>query len=270
MEFKKMTEQQKEEYIELLEIDPQKELQNELIRTSELENKLIREFGVDAAQIVLFNDSKVKLFPLGEFPEDCPWFDLNDKNTTGFIKTVFKPLKSKLPEMVETMKDRSLFIFAEQTQGRWTVNYVLDIELEDGRSYFRVYSGDAPCSTVEQNESLERYNWRVPDSLAEFYAVHDGFGDSDAHYILSSNDLRVLAEVMDPVCKEQDIYPEDYKFSNLLEFCSDGEGNAQCFFRKSIKETDPVTVDWDHENWDLSYEMNFFEFIDECFSTVDE
>jgi len=270
MEFKRMTEQQKEEYIELLEIDPKKELQNELVRTSDLENQLIREYGVDAARIVLFDDPDVDLYPLGEFPDDCPWSGLNDKGTVGFVKSVLKPLKGVLGGMLEAMKKNCLFIFVDKIQGRWTVNYVLDTDLEDGRKYFRVYSGDEPNTDVEVNESLEQYYWSIPDGLAQFYAIHDGFGDSDAHYILSSKDLRVLAEVMDPVCKEQDLYPEDYKFSNLLEFCSDGEGNAQCFYRKSVKDKEPKTVDWDHESWDLSYEMDFFEFVDECFSSIDE
>lgn len=270
MEFKKLSSQQKEKFYEQLEINPQKELQNELNRTAELEYEIVTQYGIEGAEIVLYDDDSPELYLLGDFPAECPWFELNDKGTVGFVKSVFKAIKNQAPDFVEAMKDRCLFVFAEKGESGWWINYVINIKLADGRDYFRVFAGAEPNLDPEPNDNLDKYGWKIPEDLQRFYAIHDGFGDADAQNILSTAELRVLAEEMDPVCKEQDLFPEGYKFSNLLEFCSDGEGNAQCFWRKKVKEQNPITVDWDHETWELSYKKEFFSFLNTSFSALDE
>ena len=48
----------------------------------------------------------------------------------------------------------------------------------------------------------------------------------------------------------------------LLEFCPDGAGNAQCFHRRDEEDDDPRAVDWDHETWEISDETWFADFAD--------
>lgn len=43
-------------------------------------------------------------------------------------------------------------------------------------------------------------------------------------------------------------------------------GNAQCFYKNNSN----LTVDWDHEIWEISNEVGFFEFINERMSEIDE
>lgn len=71
-----------------------------------------------------------------------------------------------------------------------------------------------------------KYGWQVPGDVAHLFAVHDGFGP-----ILSNDSITVMAEVMDPICQQQNIYPEGYEYRDLIEFYPDGVGNAQCFYR---------------------------------------
>jgi len=45
-------------------------------------------------------------------------------------------------------------------------------------------------------------------------------------------------------------------------------GNAQCFYR--FNSNNNLTVDWDHETWEVSNQMKFFEFINQRMSEIDE
>jgi len=49
----------------------------------------------------------------------------------------------------------------------------------------------------------------------------------------------------------------------LLEFCPDGAGNCQVFYRNGRNDADPSTADWDHDTCEVSDEVGFFEFVDE-------
>jgi hypothetical protein len=117
------------------------------------------------------------------------------------------------------------------------------------------------------NENLRKYQWEIPAALKLFYQIHDGFGEIyDGMSILNSRALKVMAEEMNPVSKDENNFPEGYKFEDLLDFFPDGAGNSQCFYRKAKG----LTVDWDHETWELGEKIDFFTFINRQMSVLDE
>lgn len=141
------------------------------------------------------------------------------------------------------------------------------MKLYDDRDYYRVYTGGEPLLNAEPNKNLKTYNWNIPNDLKAFYKIHNGFGEIyEANYIMANEDIKVMAEMMNPICKEQNVKPDGYSFNDLLEFFPDRAGNTQCFY-KNIGNS---TVDWDHEVWEISGEIDFFEFINERMSEIDE
>ena len=245
-----------------LKRDPEKKFNPEFVRTTDLERRLIDQYGFEGIRLIFEDRDSANYFPLGDFPEGCPWVDLNKKDVEGAIDTVFAPIKDKIPNLIRSMKERCRFIYAAQAEGTWVLHYLLDMKLYDGRDYYLVYTGGAPTPDPAVNSSLGAYEWDITKDLRSLYAIHDGFGP-----VLGSDDISIMAEMMDPITKEQGSYPDGYHFRDLLEFHPDGSGNAQCFQRAG---SDLTTVDWDHETWELSGEMGFFEYIDYRLSELDE
>jgi hypothetical protein len=257
-----MLEQLKNEYGDQLKRDPAKEFGPEFVRTTDLERKLVDQYGFDAIRLIFEDANSANYFPLGRFPDDCPWAYLNGLDIGSAIEKVFAPIAAEIPMLVETLCERCGHLYAEKAEATWVLHYFLDMTLYDGRPYYLVYSGGPPSPRVQVNACLAKYDWPIPGELARLYAIHDGFGP-----ILSSADITVMAEMMDPICKEQNVFPEEYEYRGLLEFHQDGAGNAQCFHRQDGEFT---TVDWDHEVWEISGPQDFFEYVDERLSQVDE
>lgn len=266
----KISEEQRDDYKAQLQRDSGKDFGSEFVRTTDLEMRIIAEHGFEGVRLVFEDLNSENYFELGEFPSDCPWAALNGESLGGFIDANFKPLEDYIYNIPSVMKQRCRFIYAERTQSEWLLHYLLRMTLYDGREYFTVYKGGAPNPNPEPNENLKTYGWTIPPELARLYAVHDGFGELyDANYVMGSQDIKVLAEMMNPISEKQDNYPEDYKFEDLLEFFPDGAGNAQCFYRNG-GNSNILTVDWDHETWELGRPISFYEFIDERMSELDE
>lgn len=269
--YKEISDQKKEFYRQLLQRDSVKDFENEFVRTTNLETAIINEYGFEGIKLLFENRNSENYFMLGNFPTGCPWSALNDENHTQFIESNFKSIEHKIPNLIQSIQNRCKFIYVEKKEQTWNLHYFLDMKLYDGREYFRIYTGGSPNPTAAPNENLKLFDWVIPKDLEQFYSIYDGFGEFDGTFIQSSSDIRVMAEMMNPICKEQDFdFPEEYKFEDLLEFCPDGAGNAQCFYRKYSDGLDSQTVDWDHEIWEISDEINFFEFIDERMSAIDE
>lgn len=253
----------KDKYREVLKTNPALDFGEEFIRTTDLERKLINAFGFDAIKLIFEYRKSKNYYNLGSFPKECPWFELNDLSTSELIKSVFKPIKKEVPNLVKALKKRCEFIYVEKKENTWKLHYLLTMKLYDDRKYYKVYIGGEPKTNCVANENLKKYDWVLPEDLKTFYAVHNGFGDEYA--VLANSEIKIMAEMMDPICKEQNNYPKGYKFNKLLDFLPDGSGNSQCF-RKNKKKT----VDWDHETWELSNKENFFSFIDDRMSIIDE
>lgn len=270
--YKEISEQQKQAYKIQLQRDSNKNFESEFIRTTDLEQKLIGEHGFEGVKFLFESQNSVNYFQLGGFPIDCPWVNLNNKKLIEFIETDFASIAHKIPNLVEAIKERCRFIYAEKVETEWKLHYFLGMTLFDGREYFRIYTGGSPNSKPVLNESLKKFDWTIPRDLVEFYSIHDGFGEiSNEIYVQSSAQISVMGEMMNPLCEEQNFdLPKEYDFNDLLEFFPDGAGNAQCFHRKNNDSFNAMTVDWDHETWEISGEAGFYEFIDERMSELDE
>lgn len=265
--YETLTSELKEQYREELKSDSKKDFNEEFIRTTNLENEIINKYGFDGVKLIFESRNSSNFHNLGEFPKDCPWKKLNDKTIEEFITQNFKPIAEKIPNLVSSLKQRCKFIFAEKKESTWYLHYLLDMKLYDDRDYFKIYTGGAPLLNAEPNENLTAYNWDVPSDLKTFYKIHNGFGEIyDVYYLMDNESIAVMAEMMDPICKEQNVQPEGYSFDDLLEFFPDGAGNAQCFYKNNSN----LTVDWDHEIWEISGEIGFFDFINKQLSEIDE
>ena len=251
------------QYLDQLERDPTKDFGTEFVRVSNLERKLVDEYGFDAICLIFRNNNSDNYSALGNFPNECPWQYLNSTDVATFINTVFAPISSDIPNLINALKKRCSYIYAEKTDSEWLLHYFLDIALHDGRPYYRIYSGGAPNENPKPNSCLNEYDWSIPSDLKRLYAVHDGFGP-----ILGSDAIKVMSKTMDPICKEHNLaLPQAYHFRDLLEFHPDGGGNGQFFYRTGTSLT---TVDWDHETWEISRHQGFLEYIDQRLSQLDE
>ena len=256
-----MFEQLKSTYESQLKRDPDKEFDPEFIRTTDLERRLVDDYGFDAIRLI-YLDRGSELYPLGDLPEDCPWSRVNNLGIQAAIESLFAPIAVEVPGLLNVLRDRCSHLYVENKNSQWALHYFLDMMLYDGRRYYHVYTGGMPNAEAQPNSCMAEYDWLIPPDLASLYVVHDGFGP-----ILGSQDISVMAKMMDPICKKQNVYPEDYRYSDLLEFHPDGAGNAQCFYRQAGTYT---TVDWDHEIWEISGPQDFFGYIDERLSQLDE
>lgn len=264
-----LSESMKADFRSQLKRDASKEFDAEWVRTTNLERQIIDRFGFAGVKLVFESSNSENYFELGSFPDDCPWKNVSHLSSKAAIDFIFRPLAQELPQLIETMKERILHIYAERMDSGWRLHYLLRMKTDDRRNSFTVYSGSEPIKDETPNPCLANYRWMIPTDLLRLYGIHDGFGNlRGVKYILGSQGLAVQAELMDPICEEYSNWPEDYRFSDLLEFFPDGSGNAQCFHRAASKPN--ITVDWDHETWELSDEIGFFEFVDERLSEVDE
>ena len=257
-----LDDQLKTKYRAELKRDPDKEFGPEFVRTTDLERALVDEHEFDAIKLIFEDRNGANFFQIGELPPECPWAHLNGKSVDAAVDIVFAPIADDIPKLIAALKDRCKYIYAERSDEAWKLHYFLDTVLYDGRRYYHIYSGGEPHPAPDTNASLAIFNWSVPSELKRLYAIHDGFGP-----ILGSKEISVMAQMMDPICKEQNNFPERYRFSDLLEFHPDGGGNCQCFHRQGDRL---ATVDWDHETWEISGEQGLFEYLDERLSQLDE
>ncbi|MFK7833444.1 MAG: SMI1/KNR4 family protein [Winogradskyella sp.] len=265
--YDELTPELKIEIKNLLQSDKAKDFNTEYIRTTNLEKKIITQYGFEAIKLIYERSNSSNYFQLGEFPKESPWFYLNNHNVEGFIKTNFKSILKNIPDLIDAMITRCQFIYAEKKEDCWQLHYLLDMKLYDNREYFKIYTGRAPILNPSPNTNLANFKWNIPEDLKTFYTIHDGFGDIyGANYIMSNAEIKIMAELMNPISKENNTNPEGYEFSDLLEFFPDGSGNAQCFYKNNSN----ATVDWDHETWEISGETKFFHFINERMGEIDE
>jgi hypothetical protein len=257
-----MDEQVRNEHRELLKWNPANKAAAEFVRTTNLERQLIEQYGFEAIRFIFDDRNSANYFPLGQFPDGCPWAHLNALDRRSAIVKLFAPIAMDVPALVTALSERCGHLYAEKEEARWVLHYFLHMVLHDGRPYYKIYTGGPPNPSPQVNSSLAKYYWGIPRDLAHLYSVHDGFGP-----ILGCQRISVMAEMMDSICEEQNAYPEGYEFCDLLEFHPDGMCNAQCFDRCGGES---ATVDWDHETWELSNSQDFFPYIDERLSQLDE
>ncbi len=252
-----------------LKRDSNRPFDSEWIRTTNLERTIVDKYGFEGIKLVFEYRNSKNYYDKGSFPSDCPWYSLNSLSIKESIEKNFEPIRAKLPLLINSLKDRCEFIYAEKKNQDWHLHYFLRMKLYNGGNYYRIYTGGPPKNNIKPNSNLQSFQWEIPNDLKEFYSIHDGFGEIyDANFILSSKNIEVMGERMNPIVKKLGVTPEDYSFNDLLEFFPDGIGNTQCFIRS--KKDNIKTVDWDHEVWKISNVIGFYDFINERMSEIDE
>lgn len=152
-----MLDQLRRDYGEQLKRDPAKPFGPEFERTTNLERELVDKYGFDAIRLIFEDCNSVNYHPLGRFPDDCPWSQLNGLNLRSAIRTALSPILKKIPTLIETLCDRCQYLYAEKTGATWVLHYFLEMMLYDQRRYYHVYSGGPPNPKPQPNSSLVKY-----------------------------------------------------------------------------------------------------------------
>jgi hypothetical protein len=238
-------------------------------RTSQRRFELVRDLGADGVRLWLLADDVdfELLCPPGEIPPDagCPWDLPAGIEPTAVVDRVFGPLTDRLPMTFATLREECRLTLALRQKGRWRLLYVLPYAQRGGQDYWQLVGGGPPLADAQLLKTVRDLGWRMPRPLREFYAVHDGFGHGyyDTPFGWSQvlepcSHLHLLSDHVDTLGNGA-----HYDGNDLLGFFEDGTGNGQYFRRRRPEDDDPPTYDWDHETWQLSGRMGFFDFLDE-------
>ncbi|MDJ1505297.1 hypothetical protein [Xanthocytophaga agilis] len=269
----------KQKYRTELQYNSEKVFREEYIRTTNLEYQIILKHGYNGVKMFLqkihtddyLREGNGEYFSWGELPADCPWYQFNDLELLSFIDRNFSSIHTRIPDLLAAMKQRCIYIVAEKLRDQWYLHYLFTRQLYDGREYYFIYTGGPPNPAPTPSQELQKYDWYIPADLRTLYAIHDGFGAvSDRFSILSSNKLKVLASLMDPICKDQNDWPEKYSFENLMVFFPYMDGNSRCFYWCDKTVDEIGTIYWDHETWDITSPIPLFECMNRELAKMDE
>ena len=244
-------------YSAALETDRSKKFDDEFARTTNLEREILDEHGESGAKFLL---ERAGCVPSTD--GTCPW-QLDGLTAIASVRRVLQPLRKRLPEFLAELEARVRWVIPTRQGNEWVLTYVCDHNLYDGRAYYEILFGGPPNGTPRLSDRATSLGWLIPRSVSQFYAIHDGLV-STSRGILATSGLVDLGEIMDPIAAEQRFRPSGYTFQDLLEFSPDGAGNCQAFHRRRRDDSDPPTVDWDHETREISGEMDFWKFADEA------
>lgn len=246
----------RERFTQALQHDKAKKFDDEYQRTTDLERKILDDYGLAGAQFIVRHNG----FVVAD-ASTCPW-QLAGLDAVAAVRQVLAPLRDHLPEFIAALEQRIRWVIPARIEDAWVLVYLTDYALYDGRKYYQLIVGGAPNVAPRLPQRAASLGWVVPRSLRTLYQVHDGLG-ANGSGILACRHLVDLGEIMDPIAAEQDFIPDGYRFQDLLEFRPDGSGNCQAFHRQSRDESDPPTVDWDHETREISGTTPFFDYADE-------
>ncbi|HAA23729.1 MAG TPA: hypothetical protein DCR93_16320 [Cytophagales bacterium] len=255
-------------------------------RVRALECDIVNRFGFEGVKLVFEDRNSSNFHLIGQFPAASPWAYLNDKALPEFVEANFAPIAPKIPTLLFTLKEQCTFIYCEEKEEQWYLHYLFS-HMQDrfgGGEYLTVYTGGAPLLTPEPNESLRAQGWPIPDDLATFYAIHNGFGqEEDCYCVLPNDQLEIMAastseqgpddifdflsaQLSDKINLDPAPPKEQEPCNDLLKFYPDNAGNAQCFYKKGQN----TTVRWWHDDENAFEEIGFFEFIDQAMSDLDD
>lgn len=211
------------------------------------------------------------VYSLSKLPSLCPWQFEPNSAIDQIIDSVFQPITEYLPKTIRILRERCQNIFALLYQNEWYLLYVLKMILRNDKLGVKIVGGGSPTTTPQLRTEVSEAGWVVPNELKLFYQVHNGFGQFNLPWevsvwdtILPDRMLRVLGEILNT----GDVV--GYIPKDLLEFFTDGAGNAQCFYRGGSDNSGLSTVDWDHETREMSNPERFWDFVDRQLSQVDE
>lgn len=238
-------------------------------RTSRRRFELVRDLGISGVRLWLFADDahfEILCQP-GEVPREagCPWELPAGIKPVAVVEQVFGPLAEKLPDTFNLLREECRHVFVLRQRGVWRLLYVLPRTQHNGLEYWQFVGGGPPLAKPQLPLAVRDTGWRLPRPLRELYAVHDGFGhglyDNPfgwSQVLEPCSRLHLLSDYVDTLENGA-----KYDSRDLLEFFTDGAGNGQYFHRRSPKDDNPPTFDWDHETWQLSGPTDCFDFLDE-------
>ncbi len=250
------------------EIKKEKSDSNEqYIKNVKFERNLLDSLGYEGIIQLFQSDDSSIIYPLGKLPKDCPWHYLNSLTVSQFISTNFKSLANKLPKLIQIFSNRCHYIYARKIENNWELGYLLDVFLEDSTASYKIFTGGPP-NKLPDTTRLE-FNWQIPSMLRELYKVHDGFGDWDGAYILSSKEIGVLS----PASSDDDAKQKlgQYFFNDLLVIIDYGSDFEDCFIRNHDQKTSNYLAEWDEDSRTiLPKKIDLFSYINDYWENVDE
>ena len=106
-------------------IDSKKYLGSEYSRVLGLKNDIINKYGFEGIKLIYESDNSINYYQLGELPEECPWFELNNYATVEFITNNFKKIATKSSIFIDILKEKCKYIYAEKKEDEWLLHYFL-------------------------------------------------------------------------------------------------------------------------------------------------
>ncbi|NUN06971.1 MAG: hypothetical protein HUU57_14560 [Bdellovibrio sp.] len=254
-----------EEYRSAMIEEPEKYI----IKENHLGYEVITQYGFEGVRLWLrlkyYNFlGYTILFQPGQIPKDCPWQISQGYDARSEITKIFKPIIDRAPKSVSLFKDCCKLIFPLRYENKWYLLYFFDISKINQRNRkFNLWIGGEPDpSPVISQLALER-NWKIPDALLVLYSIHNGFGPFQDPAVIWASENIFTADKLYPLSYiSTDAGRHSYNPADLLKFYRDGADNGQFFYRKLQGETHPVTVSWDHENWEIYNTQSFFRFFE--------
>lgn len=98
--YERLTPELKTELRGALKRNPDINFKVDYIRTTKLEFEILNTYGFDGVKLLFETNNSANFYELGNFPEDCPWYGLNDENKTDFIETNFQSVSKELPKLL--------------------------------------------------------------------------------------------------------------------------------------------------------------------------
>jgi hypothetical protein len=199
-------------------------------------------------------------------PAECPWTWSGDAEPKDVAAELLSPWAGNMPEAVEALVAACHGLAVVSVHGTWLLMYGLVRK----RSAI-LFAGGIPNPSVPVNAKASAANWKIPASLADFYAVHEGFGrlvSSQSFWfeecVLPPGALMPIS-VMMPPADDADFDPDD-----LLMISPDGGGNLRCFHRQNAAQADPPTVLWAAMDRSLTAQWDLWGYLNALFSDIEK
>ncbi len=141
--------------------------------------------GDKKAIVSLLDIENLKFFVQSEFPDDCPWHSYRTSDVAEVINDLYSPIKEYIPHLYKLLYEFCVGIAAiNYEEDGWHLLYF--IFYEDGndrndRNDLSIMIGGPPIKSPILNKECQKYNWIIPNELAEFYKIHNGFGNVSSY-----------------------------------------------------------------------------------------
>ncbi len=306
--MQKLSETEKEKLLKELKYNAKTDFEIEYPRIANLQKEIIEKYDLAGIDLVLQseglyncpilpNKKHKEIMSLLDVDSSCIWKKYAHNDPGAIIDAIFNDIKDRLPRFLPELKKRCKHIFAiKWSKKEWALGYFIK---QKERPYYTLLIGKEPNENPELRIELQDFKWKIPTSLKNFYAIHDGFGEFSGsldNKLLPISWLRSMKYLIDNTVRSEyariildkkateeftkklektiafpleNILPFFYySFNEKKEYIT----GQQCFYRNNIEENNPSTVfckiDY-NENWKIAEistnTQSFFQFLDEQF-----